>query len=373
MTRIVDNTSELEELCKYLKSCRQVGVDIEGDGMYHFREKVCLLQLSDGKNNFIVDPLQAFDLHKLAPFFFDPGVEKIFHGADYDIKSLYRDYGIVVNNLFDTEIASRFAGLKYSGLDNLLMSFLGVKTEKKYQKKDWSVRPLSDDMLDYAAKDSQYLIEISNILKKKLKDLKRFEWVMEESANISEARFARKVDRPYFTSFKGAGKLDSRSLAVLELLLKFRYGLARKKDKPLYKILPNSVIIKVAEKKPEEIRELKKIMSPGHYKRFSSQIFDIVKKAQNIDEKDLPRYPKKVRKKRLDSKTAARIQKLKEWRMDKSVKLGLDPGLVLNNNGLSEIAEKNPKDADQLLDMSVKRWQKNEFGEKIVEVIKNSN
>jgi ribonuclease D len=59
--------------------------------------------------------------------------------------------------------------------------------------------------------------------------------------------------------------------------------------------------------------------------------------------------------------------------MDKSVKLGLDPGLVLNNNGLSEIAEKNPKDADQLLDMSVKRWQKNEFGEKIVEVIKNSN
>lgn len=371
MTRIVELDEELEELAVHLKSCRQVGVDIEGDGMFHFREKVCLLQLSDGIDDWIVDPLKAKNISILAPFFFDPGVEKIFHGGDYDIKSLYRDYGIVVNNMFDTEIASRFAGLKYSGLDHLMMDFLGVKTEKKYQKKDWSKRPLTDNMLLYAAMDAHYLIEISDILKDMLKDLKRLYWVHEESFNISEARFFKKSERPHFKSFKGAGRLDRRSLAVLEGILKFRYRLARKKDKPLYKILPNRLIIRVAEKKASSEKELKALMTPGHYKRFGVQIQNIVSNAMQIPSDSLPKYPKKKRPVRFDNSVAVNARKLKEWRAEKSEELDLDPGLIMNNALLAEIAHCNGENGLRLRDIdSLKHWQVKEFKDELEKIIR---
>ncbi|MDY0133260.1 MAG: HRDC domain-containing protein [Desulforegulaceae bacterium] len=370
MTIIVEDDKELEDLCTHLKSCEKVGVDLEGDGMYHFKEKVCLLQISDGVSDWIVDPLKAEKIEKLSPFFFDPKILKIFHGADYDIKSLYRDYGIVVNNLFDTEIAARFAGLRLSGLDHLMFDFFGVKTEKKYQKKNWSIRPLPLDMLDYAAMDSKYLIEIYKILKEKLEKLQRLDWVYEESSNISESRFVKKTETPYFTSFKGAGKLDKRSLAVLENLLKFRYSIAKKKDKPLYKIIPNKTIIKVAEKKAEKENELKLIMSPGHYKRFGLRISKIVQNAMEIPNSRLPSYPKKKKPKYFNYPASQRSQCLRKWRADKSKSLSLEPGIILNNNLLCEISEKNPKTFEDLLEISLKRWQVREFGDEILELIK---
>jgi ribonuclease D len=370
MTIIVEQDKDLEELCIKLKSCDKVGVDLEGDGMYHFREKICLIQLSDGTSDWIIDPLKAQNIEKLTPFFFDPKILKIFHGADYDIKSLYRDYGIVVNNLFDTEIAARFAGLRLSGLDHLMMDFLGVKTEKKYQKKDWSMRPLPPDMLDYAVMDSRYLIEIFEILKAKLKNLKRLDWVYEESANISESRFVKKTEIPYFTSFKGAGKLDKRSLCVLESLLKFRYSIARKKDKPLYKVLPNKTIIKIAERKAEKEHELKSIMSPGHYKRFGSRVSGIVQKAMLTPNSGLPAYPRVKKPKHFNRFSSRRAQLLRQWRADKSEQLNLEPGIVLNNSLLCEIAEKNPLDSAGLLEIPVKRWQAREFGKEIIDLLK---
>ncbi|MCB9480889.1 MAG: ribonuclease D [Desulfobacteraceae bacterium] len=372
MTIIVEHDKDLEKLCTHLKTCDKVGVDLEGDGMYHFREKICLIQLSDGISDWIIDPLRVKKIEILAPFFFDPKILKIFHGADYDIKSLYRDYGIVVNNLFDTEIAARFAGLRLSGLDHLMMDFLGVKTEKKYQKKDWSIRPLPADMLDYAAMDSRYLISIFEILTKKLKSLKRLDWVYEESSNISESRFVKKMEVPYFTSFKGAGKLDRRSLAVLEDLLKFRYSVARKKDKPLYKVIPNKTIIKIAEKKAEKENELKNIMSPGHYKRFGTRISGIVQNAMVVPASGLPCYPKKKKPKNFSHLSSLRSQNLRQWRLEKSEHLELDPGIVLNNGLVCEIAEKNPQDLNGLAQIPLKRWQIREFGKEILNVLSQS-
>ena len=85
-----------------------------------------------------MDPLSFDDLSPLSPGFADPNIRKVFHGADYDIRSLYRDFDIEVNSLFDTQIAARFLGIKETSLGHLLKERLGVLVEKKYQKRDWS-------------------------------------------------------------------------------------------------------------------------------------------------------------------------------------------------------------------------------------------
>ena len=112
-------------------------------------------------SNFVIDPLAIPDLSPLKPLFSDVNIQKIFHGADYDVRSLHRDFGIEINNLFDTELASRFLGVTGTGLDAVVKQHLDICLDKKYQKKDWSKRPLPAEMIEYAASDVMYLLPIS--------------------------------------------------------------------------------------------------------------------------------------------------------------------------------------------------------------------
>ena len=110
--------------------------------MYHYFEKVCLLQISTESASYILDPLALRDLSALQPVFSNPRIRKVFHGADYDIRSLYRNFQIEVENLFDTQSACKFLGLRETGLEALLRSRFHVQLNKKYQRADWSRRPL---------------------------------------------------------------------------------------------------------------------------------------------------------------------------------------------------------------------------------------
>src|SRR5690606_29531 len=131
--------------------------DTESNSLYAYRERVCLIQLSTRSRDYILDPLIIVDMSPLAPLLADPGVEKVFHAAEYDLICLHRDYGFIVNNLFDTMVAARICGYKAIGLGSLLSEFLGVELDKRHQRDDWGERPLPPDSLRYAQMDTHYL------------------------------------------------------------------------------------------------------------------------------------------------------------------------------------------------------------------------
>ena len=246
----VDTNRELCRIGVNLEKEPAVGVDLEADSMFHYKERVCLLQISTPSQNILVDPLALKDISPLNPIFADPRIRKVIHGSDYDIRSLKRDFGIEVNSLFDTHIAARFLGYGETGLANLLKDKFGLNIEKKYQKKDWSKRPLTDVMLSYATQDASHLLPLSRILEKELRTKKRIQWVEEECEIQSRVRPAISNKNPLFLKFKGAGRLDSRSLAVLEAILRFRDNMARSRDLPPFKILSNGPILMMVNKKP---------------------------------------------------------------------------------------------------------------------------
>ena len=88
-----------------LRRCTHLAVDTKSNGLYAYQEQVCLLQFSTSDTDYLVDPLALFDLSGLEPIFEDPGIEKIFHAAEYDILCLKRDFGFHFANLFDTMLA----------------------------------------------------------------------------------------------------------------------------------------------------------------------------------------------------------------------------------------------------------------------------
>jgi ribonuclease D len=352
-----------------------LALDLEADSLFHFTEKICLIQMTAGRHIYIIDPLAIQDMTPLASVLSNPRIRKIIHGADYDIRSLYRDYHIAVENLFDTELAARLLGYSETGLESVLKQKFNITLEKKFQKKDWSQRPLPGDMIDYAAKDVKHLIELYELQVEELNIKKRMEWVLEECEILSKVRNQNNDDSPLFTRVKGAGRLDPRGLAVLETLLKFRLDLARNKDRPAFKIIGNNCLLEIAQKQPVSEDRLKDmaVLSEKQFHRYGRYIVDATQKALAIPRRQLPRYPHQ-RLSFNDSALSPKIKKLKTWRQQKAQTLKMDAGVMLNNSILKTVAEKNPGSIDDVFAINeMKNWQKKEFGHEMLAVLKNAD
>jgi ribonuclease D len=369
---LIEDLRELKDAVKGVEKEKRVGFDLEADSMYHFSEKVCLLQVASKNTAFVIDTVKLKDLSVLKPLFLRKDTVKIFHGADYDVRSLFRDFGIEIKNLFDTELASRFLGIKETGLEAVLKNRFNVKLEKKYQKKDWSERPLSADMLNYALNDVRHLVSLFEILEKELDDIGRLSWVEEECEILCRVRPAEDNGAPLFLKFKGAGKLKPRTLAVLEALLCFRKETAQKKDRPPFKIMGNDSILKLAETRPGSLEKIMntEALSQRQLDIYGKDVIRVISKAVNIPENMLPVYP---REKALCISPAAskRIEALKIWRDKKAVKLNIDPGLLLNKALINSIGVKKPVTKEELEAISdMKNWQRREFGEEIIKILR---
>ena len=371
--KIIDTVAGLEKAVRTLEKGKAVAVDMEADSMYHFQEKVCLVQMATEKSTIVVDPLQVKNLSSLKPLFSNPDIKKIFHGADYDVRSFYRDFKIEINNLFDTEVACRFLGNEGTGLEAVLKKYLDISLNKKYQKKDWSKRPLPQEMIDYAAGDVIHLHTLAKVFEKELEKKCRLAWVLEECDSLSKVRPVLSDEEPLFLKFKGAGRLKSRSLAVLEALLQFRKSVAEKKDKPLFKIIGNNSIMKITTAKPVTLRRLKgiKALSGKQINMYGNDLIKVMAGALKIPESKLPVYPRK-KAPVLPYEVFGRIKALKSWRASKARALEIDSGMIFNNALITFIAIQNPVDRRAIERIKeMKNWQKKEFGQEIITLLRS--
>lgn len=367
----IDNTEDLKRASEFFLDESTVAVDLEADSMFHFKEKVCLIQMASARRTVIIDPLGIDDMSSLKPVFADPDIRKVFHGSDYDVRSLYRDYEIEILNLFDTELASRFLGVTETGLGAVLEHRFDIKLDKSFQKKDWSKRPLPAVMIEYGACDVIHLLPLAEILDTELKLKNRDTWVKEECDLLSRVRCPSPNGSPLFLKIKGSGKLDRRGLSILERLLKLRMTFAERRDKPLFKIISNGSLLEIARKRPVTQDSLKetRTLSVRQFEAYGESIAREVAEAMKIPEKELPSYPRK-KKPTVNPDVPKRLDRLKEWRNDKAMDMELDPPILFNKALLTEIAVHNPQTFDDLEDIpGIKQWQIREFGPEILECV----
>ena len=176
----IDTRQAADDFLADISGVREIAVDTEGASFHRFIDRIYLLQITTRERSAIIDPLPIGMPEALGDILQDPDVEVVFHDADYDLRLLHQDYGWHVNRIFDTRIAAQLLGIKAFGLAALLEQFFGVKLDKKHQRADWSLRPLTQGMLDYAAQDTRHLLDLRDELKVKLEKLGRWEWAREE-------------------------------------------------------------------------------------------------------------------------------------------------------------------------------------------------
>lgn len=367
---IIIDAARLRKVTDILAQQSEIAVDLEMDSLHHYQEKVCLVQVSTRTESWLIDPLAVTDLSPLAEPLSSPDILVVMHGSDYDIRSLHRDFGIEIRNLFDTMIASRFLGITEFGLAALLKARFNIELDKKYQKADWSKRPLSQEMCAYAVADTSNLLALYDQLRQELEAKERLEWIQEECNLVCQARVTEK-EGPLFQYCKGAGKLKGRSLAILEELLQMRDLQARNLDRPPFKVLSAETLQEIAGAKPRTISELSGVkgMTPGLMNRHGGAILAAVNRGLEVPEVNLPRYPR-VNKRETSAGTASRLKLLKQWRENCSAMLGLDTGVLAPNWLLDELAEKHPASEPALESIAgMRQWQRRLYGVSVIELL----
>lgn len=369
-TPILTTTAEVAALAAELARETAIAVDLEADSMHCYQEKVCLLQFSTPSRTVLVDPLAGADLTPLNGVLANGGIRKIFHAADYDIRCLRRDFGIEIHGLFDTMISCQFLGEEKVGLADVLGKYFGVVLDKQFQRADWAQRPLSPGMIRYAAEDTRHLHKLVELLERKLRDKGRLEWVAEEFELLEKVRH-NESSGPMFLRLKGAGTLDRRALAVVEELLQWRDGEARRRDCPPFKVLGTEPLLALASRQPQDASALVGIAGlPSRLaERYGRELLSAVAAGLALPEANLPRYPRGERTLR-DPEVDARLARLKDWRKAKAAELEIDAGVLINNAALEELARRRPGNSAALAEVpGLKRWQQRELGSGLLQAL----
>ena len=335
-----------------------LALDLEADSLHHYPEKICLVQISTPSATAILDPLAAPEvLDGLESVLADAAVRKIVHGGDYDVRLLKRERGVTVRNLFDTMIAAQFTGRERFGLAALLEEHFGVVLDKRYQRADWSRRPLGPALLAYAAGDTAHLHALSGRLAAELSALDRLAWVDEEF-RLLERIEPGAPKKPWCLDVKGAGRLAPRQLARLQALLELRDDLARAWDRPPFMVLGNQTLIDWAQAPPASRGEV--VQTPGAgravLERIADRALEALERAAALPEPECPRS-EPVRRAVLSATEAGRLARLKAVREEGARRLGLAPGLLVNGATLERFAREGGDSAGLL-----KHWQDEALG-----------
>ncbi|XP_033642583.1 exosome component 10-like [Asterias rubens] len=258
---LVDTVQQLNELSQLLDKQKEFAVDLEHHSYRSFQGFTCLMQISTSQHDFIIDTLALrSELHILNNSFTNPAIVKVFHGADMDIEWLQRDLGIYVVNMVDTGQASRILGKARNSLAHLLQLYCEVNADKKYQLADWRIRPLPEEMLKYSREDTHYLLYIYHKMKNELiergnKTNNLLLQAIERSRQVCLRRYHKPIftDESYLALWRKNKKtFNAKQYEALKLLYKWRDRTARQEDESTGYILPNHMLLQIAENLPRE-------------------------------------------------------------------------------------------------------------------------
>ena len=364
----LDTVPAVEQLTAKIAGVKELALDTEGASFHRFVDRIYLLQLSTRDTHAVIDPIPIGTPSGLGRLLEDPFVEVVFHDADYDLRLLEQDYGWKIRHIFDTRIAAQLLGYPAFGLAALLDRFFGVKLDKKHQRADWSMRPLTADMLDYAAQDTRYLLELKDLMSAELVKVGRMAWAREEFALLEGTRWADEEPGMGFLKLKGARDLDRRELAVLRELVPWRDVVAKQMDRATFRVLGNEQLLDIARTQPGTRDALAKVkgMPRGILEQRGSELLDAVKRALAVAEVELPRFPKAARWDR-DPDFDLRVSALKTARDEAAKRLTLDPGVLCSRDRMEAVARRNPISVKEVVEVTeLRRWQANELAEAFV-------
>lgn len=267
----VDNSSKLQEMLSELRTVNEIAVDLEHHSYRTFLGITCLMQISTRANDYIIDTIALREeLYALNEVFTNPKIVKVFHGADSDIEWLQRDLSLYVVNLFDTHRASKRLGFAGLSLAFLLKHYCKIDADKTFQLADWRMRPLPLQLMKYAQQDTHYLLYIYDMMTNDLIKAANLENILvksvfADSKIVCQKRYVKPIitDDTYKDLYqKSKRSFDNRQLFALSEIFAWRDKIARFEDESYLYVLPNHMLLQIADTLPREMQGILACCNP---------------------------------------------------------------------------------------------------------------
>ena len=334
------------EVLPRLSTSRWLAIDTEADSLHAYPEKLCLLQISYDGGDRLIDTLANLDLSPFLDILRDR--EVILHGADYDLRMLWRTFQFRPSKVFDTMIAARLLGAAQFGLTHLVKEHLGVELEKGPQKMDWGQRPLTARMEEYARNDTRYLKPLERMLAARLHEKRRHAWLEQCcEALVEECATPPPIDPEDIWRIKGSDRLKPPALAILREVALWRDREARKQNKPPYFVLSHEYLLQIANRGAYSaaIDEILPRHLAGHRR---SEVKEAVQRGRQLPASEYPQ-PRRSVVYRASQEEKDRFETIKRRRDAHALQLSIDPTLIANKAVMQNLARDWEKGSRSLL------------------------
>lgn len=353
--------ASLSDLLEAMERGGRVAVDVEADSLHHYREKVCLIQITAGGEDFIVDPLSGLEITPLLEALASRPI--LLHGADYDLRMLKNSFGFTPRGgIFDTMLAAQLLGYEQIGFAALVQRFFGVTLSKRGQKSDWSHRPLSPAQLEYARCDTHFLGPLAPLLETELEKMGRRGWHEETcEAALRAAMAASPPEDPEAWRVKGAGFCSRRELAFLKALWHWREEEARAADRPRFKVIGDAPLLSLAKwgaaSQKGDLSKGPRLPRDFRGRRYRS-LAEMIRRTRALPEGEWPERPSHKRPRHRAPDCSAAIEKLRGACMRIAHDLKITPSIVAPRASIVAIAQVRPQGIEEAIAVGrLLRWQ----------------
>ena len=290
---------QIAELAARLRQEKIVALDTEFIRETTFFPTVEIVQVATRDTSWLIDA-QAFKKRgakgreELEPFLAilrDPQILKILHAAQGDQECFYTAFGTLASPSLDTAVAASLCGYGDSvGLGNLLKSVLGVQLKKGHARTNWSVRPLPDQLLEYAHADVAHLVELAEALMAELSDQSRRDWALELSSKWEKPEVYDVPADELALRLGVGGKLDPVAFSALTEPMRWREQRVRQLNLPRKWVADDAVLVDLARVRPKDVEHLGAFrgLNKGELKHSGEHILKVLRQAEEDGGKKLP-------------------------------------------------------------------------------------
>ncbi|WP_407646764.1 ribonuclease D [Fluctibacter halophilus] len=287
----IRSNAALADYCQKASHKDAIAVDTEFVRTRTLYPQLGLIQLYDGEQLVLVDPLDIDDFEPLVALLVDPTVVKVLHSCSEDLETFWHALGVTPAPIFDTQFAACLAGMGATlGYANLVEAMLGIQVDKGESRTDWLARPLSEQQCDYAAYDVWYLYQLYPELKARVTAAGKLDWVFAEMAHLCDKKRTAMPPELAYLGIKNNWQLRGRNLFALQHLAKWRLNVARQRDMALNFVIREHNLVEIARRLPTNKGGLAAIsgITPQEIRKHGDTLLALVDECRNTPPEQFP-------------------------------------------------------------------------------------
>ncbi|WP_153447422.1 ribonuclease D [Vibrio algicola] len=288
--KIITTTEALELVCQQARLVDVVMLDTEFVRTRTYYPQLGLIQLYDGEQLALIDPVAIDDMSALASLLKDESVLKVLHACGEDLEVFQHAFKCIPTPMIDTQLMAAFLGNGLStGFATLVNEFLGVELDKSESRTDWLARPLTQRQMEYAAADVYYLLPLYQKLKQAVEDAGWSEAAMQESQALIKKRIKKVDPNKAYLNVKGAWILTPEQLATLKIMAKWRLQEAIKRDLALNFVVKEANMLEICRQQMTSLRLMDAAgFDQREIRRHGNTLIHLVQQAQAVPSEQWP-------------------------------------------------------------------------------------